>query len=85
MFGDEAYQHRHTCSNTFFFGFLLSKALEKVLAKILELDRLVLRKTTPVPTSGGDVQGARRASKGYDLFTLPTHLVSLRALHTSST
>jgi chromosome segregation ATPase len=45
------------------------EALESVLQKIIELDRLVLKKTMPV-----DVTAVRRKSNGTDLYLLPTHL-----------
>lgn len=45
------------------------EALESVLQKIIELDRLVLKKTMPV-----DVAAVRRKSNGTDLYLLPTHL-----------
>ena len=45
--------------------------LENILAKIVEVDRFVLRKTEPETTEG---TAGRRKSRGMDLFTLPTHL-----------
>ena len=44
---------------------------EKVLKKVMELDRVLLKKTAP-ETDG--TTRARRGSRGMDLFTLPTHL-----------
>ena len=58
------------------------EAYESVLKKIIELDRLVLKKTSPT-----DVTAVRRKSNGNDLHTLPTHLHladRLMDLHTQS-
>jgi len=58
------------------------EAYESVLKKIIELDRLVLKKTSP-----SDVTAVRRKSNGNDLHTLPTHLHladRLMDLHTQS-
>ena len=58
------------------------EALESVLQKIIELDRLVLKKTTPADTTA-----VRRKSNGSDLYLLPTHLHladRLMDLHTQS-
>jgi uncharacterized coiled-coil protein SlyX len=46
--------------------------LEKVLKKIVDLDRLLLQKTAP--ESDPSRTNARRGSRGMDLFSLPTHL-----------
>jgi len=57
--------------------------LEKVLKKVAELDRLLLRKTAP----DGQHANARRGSRGMDLHSLPTHLHvtdRLLDLHTQS-
>jgi len=57
--------------------------LEKVLKKVAELDRLLLRNTAPE----GHSANARRGSRGMDLFSLPTHLHitdRLLDLHTQS-
>ena len=43
--------------------------LEKLIEKIVEFDRLVLKKTAPETTAP-----QRRGSRGSDLSTLPTHL-----------
>ena len=59
--------------------------LENILAKIVEVDRHVLRKTQPETTEG--TTAGRRKSRGMDLFTLPTHLHiidRLVDLHTQS-
>lgn len=58
------------------------EAYESVLKKIIELDRLVLKKTSPT-----DITAVRRKSNGNDLHTLPTHLHladRLMDLHTQS-
>ena len=57
--------------------------LEKVLKKVAELDRLLLKSTAPA----GQSANARRGSRGMDLFSLPTHLHvtdRLLDLHTQS-
>ena len=46
--------------------------LEKVLKKIMEMDRVVLQKTAPEAETGR--ANARRGSRGMDLSSLPTHL-----------
>ena len=59
--------------------------LENILAKIVEVDRHVLRKTQPETTEGATA--GRRKSRGMDLYTLPTHLHiidRLVDLHTQS-
>ena len=60
---------------------------EKVLKKVMELDRALLKKTAPDTEGGSTTQRARRGSRGMDLFTLPTHLHitdRLLDLHTQS-
>ena len=47
--------------------------LESILAKIVEVDRHILRKTEP-ETDPSLVTSGRRKSRGMDLYTLPTHL-----------
>jgi len=57
--------------------------LESVLSKVVELDRLILGITAPEDTK----KPARRASRGMDLFTIPTHMHvvdRLMDLHTKS-
>ena len=46
--------------------------LEKVLKKVAEMDRLLLKKTAPEGDSARI--NARRGSRGMDLFSMPTHL-----------
>lgn len=61
------------------------KVLELILSKLTELDRIVLKKTAP-ETAPGNI-AARRTSRGFDLFSLPTHLHimdRLLDLHTQS-
>ena len=64
------------------------RVLEGVLTKVVELDRAVLSLTEPQKDSScSDKKPARRASRGMDLFTIPTHMHvidRLVDLHTQS-
>lgn len=48
--------------------------LESVLAKVVELDRVVLTMTAPEDENGATKKPVRRASRGMDLYTIPTHM-----------
>ncbi len=47
--------------------------MEKIVDKIAELDRCILRKTKPEGVNN-EIASARRMSRGTDLYLLPTHL-----------
>ena len=49
------------------------KIIETVLAKVSELDRIVLQ-NTEIQKEKSDIKPVRRNSRGMDLFTVPTHL-----------
>lgn len=62
--------------NSLSFPELKLQIMEKIITKMVELDRQILRNTEPVVEANDEknrVQ-ARRASRGLDLATFPTHL-----------
>lgn len=57
------------------FPELKLQIMEKIIAKMVELDRFILRSTEPQADEGDSApRPARRASRGLDLTTFPTHL-----------
>jgi len=56
-----------------FFSDTKSTLIEKIVDKLSELDRCLLRKTKPEGVNN-EITSARRMSRGSDLYFLPTHL-----------